>query len=306
MTALLDRLWRVDGFQDFAVELAIARRQLQAIILANEDAYPPIQQRREAHESYRRLVCRAEALKLWGVCEVLQTVCHLLDPDRIHPGSGAEYGRRVFAIGNALDRITRDVAMTVSQSSEWVPPPLVEGDSHQADSALLLENGARAAMDMARRLGRLIRVRVDQSPVTVPSLLLPVFHRMALQLARNAVVHGIEDTLDRRASGKPAAAVINMAVRTEGTLAVLHVKDDGRGIDVDAARAPQAATPSQLWQAIAAPGFSTAGDDVRSYAGRGVGLTTIQNILERLGGHAEARTWAGHGTHIRLCLPTES
>ncbi len=305
MSAVIDRLRRVDGFQDFAVELAIARRQLQSIILANEDAFPSIQQRRQAYTTYKRLAARAMTLQLAEVCEVLETVCHLLDPDRIHPGSGKAYGRRVFVIGSKLDHVTRDVAMTVSQSSEWAPRQTVSGANHQSDSGLLLDNGARAAMDMANNLGRVIRVRVDRSPVTLPSLLLPVFHRMVLQLARNAVVHGIEDTLRRRATGKPATALINVAVRTEGPLAVLQIKDDGQGIDVDAARAPRAPTPRQLWRAIAAPGFSTAGDDVLSYAGRGVGLTTIQNSLERLGGHGEAQTWAGHGTHIRLCLPTE-
>ncbi|MFT6143587.1 MAG: hypothetical protein ACJAZO_002533 [Myxococcota bacterium] len=299
-------MWLVEGFHDFAVELAIARRQLESMILANANALPSIEQRRHAYATYTKLASSANTLGLTDVCVALDAVCDLVDPSRIHPSAAGVYGRRVFAVGSQLDHVTGDVAMAVSRSSEWAPSRPVDSNNMESAGELLLDNGARAAIDVAQRLGRVVRVRVDRSPVSIPSLLLPVFHRMALQLMRNAVVHGIEDSIGRRAAGKPATAVINMAFRTEGAAAVLHVKDDGRGIDTKRAEVPESHGPTQLWHAIAAPGFSTAGHDIRSYAGRGIGLTRIQNTLERLGGHGEARTWAGHGTHIRLCLPTES
>ena len=52
-----------------------------------------------------------------------------------------------------------------------------------------------------------------------------------VHIFRNAVDHGIEDPADREMMGKPSQASIGMSFERKDDFVVIHVKDDGQGID---------------------------------------------------------------------------
>jgi two-component system chemotaxis sensor kinase CheA len=118
---------------------------------------------------------------------------------------------------------------------------------------------------------------------------------IAVQLIRNAVVHGIEDPVARKIQGKNEAGRIDMELgRTMGEWR-LRVRDDGAGLSVEDIRQHLLDkgwyTPEQLEgfddAQIAAhifkPGFSTqAAAD--KHAGRGVGLDVVYANVQQLGG----------------------
>ena len=57
---------------------------------------------------------------------------------------------------------------------------------------------------------------------------------IAVQMLRNAIVHGIEDPLDRKRDGKPEAGNVQLLLtRRPGNMAELLVEDDGSGIHFD-------------------------------------------------------------------------
>lgn len=133
---------------------------------------------------------------------------------------------------------------------------------------------------------------------------------MAIQLIRNAVVHGIETPTERQAKGKSAQGHVGvqLSLLPSGG-ATLKVRDDGAGLNAARIKAKLLAfkwyTPEQLEQLserqitshIFKPGFSTA-DDISEHAGRGVGLDAVYAQVRELGGQIRVQTASGLGTEF--------
>jgi len=140
---------------------------------------------------------------------------------------------------------------------------------------------------------------------------------IALQLARNAVAHGIEEPAERLRAAKPEAGRLQVRLArvdgedSEGGEYELVLRDDGRGLNPLAIRAELSASgrysPAQLedlddrqiLMKIFEPGFSTARPDGRD-AGRGVGLDLVQDKIRRLGGRLRLASQPGSYTEFAV------
>ncbi len=151
-------------------------------------------------------------------------------------------------------------------------------------------------------------VRVDRGAADVLRVVL-------LQLARNAVAHGIEAPETRRAAGLPAAGSLALSAVTVGGSVRIRVEDDGRGIDLDAVRAQahkrlqiphsrvEDLTESELLSLLFLPGFTTR-RDADPLAGRGIGLDMALSEVRRLGGSLTlCVAESGRGLRASLELP---
>lgn len=138
---------------------------------------------------------------------------------------------------------------------------------------------------------------------------------MAVQLAKNAVVHGIEAPAERLRQGKPEAGRVAVALaQDEAGQYQLRVHDDGRGLSAAAVReqllasgryvAAQLAELSdkQILLKIFEPGFSTAGG-VDLHAGRGVGLDAVADCVRQLGGQISLLSRPLHYTEFVVRFP---
>jgi two-component system chemotaxis sensor kinase CheA len=135
-----------------------------------------------------------------------------------------------------------------------------------------------------------------------------------IQLARNAVAHGIEPPDERIAAGKPPAGRVYVNFRREGSRNLLEIRDDGRGIDFEVLREQAVRrgwlTPSQaqdadaqaLTQLLLRPGVSTA-RSTDALSGRGVGLDLVNNAVARLKGDLSISAEPGRGTTIQIRVP---
>jgi two-component system chemotaxis sensor kinase CheA len=132
-----------------------------------------------------------------------------------------------------------------------------------------------------------------------------------LHVVRNAVAHGIEPELDRRAAGKPAEGYVTVTVERRGRYAAFTCVDDGRGFDLDAVRraaeasglaAPPDADSKALLDLVMRGGVSTA-ESVTGVSGRGIGLNAVRDVAEQLGGQTSVRTEPGAGTTVELVVP---
>jgi two-component system chemotaxis sensor kinase CheA len=133
-------------------------------------------------------------------------------------------------------------------------------------------------------------------------------------LLRNAVVHGIETPDERRAAGKDEAGRLSLSVRRTGAWLEVKVLDDGRGIDTGRLVAEAVArgvlsptqaghaAPERVQQLVFLPGLSTAGD-VTTAAGRGMGMSIVRRLVERMQGRVALRSAPGQGTEVVLTLP---
>jgi two-component system chemotaxis sensor kinase CheA len=132
-----------------------------------------------------------------------------------------------------------------------------------------------------------------------------------IQLVRNACDHGIESPQERQATGKPAAGRIELSAELRDGVAVVTLRDDGRGISRDmrleAARSRginvAADTPDQsLLQLVFLPGVSTA-SVVTPISDRGVGMDVVRRKVGTLGGHVDIEFVLRSGTCFTIRLP---
>jgi two-component system chemotaxis sensor kinase CheA len=176
-----------------------------------------------------------------------------------------------------------------------------------------LERAARVGHSVARLAGREIDFEIEGGEVRLDKSLADAVADPLLHLLRNAVDHGIEPAIERRAAGKAERGRVRIAAAAAGSRVTVRVTDDGRGID--AARVARAAierglispdtrmTEQQALRLIFRPGFSTA-PELSAVSGRGVGLDVVERMIEQAGGELRVRSRNGVGTTFEMRLPT--
>lgn len=165
--------------------------------------------------------------------------------------------------------------------------------------------------DLERESGKQVQLVQLGEDTEIDKYLVERLREPLLHLVRNAVCHGVETPEVRLAAGKPARATLTLRALASGQTVIIHVQDDGAGIDVPALAERAAAlglnvpanpSATELLAILTHPGFSTrrSADHV---AGRGVGMTVVRDVVRELGGVLALTTAAGQGTQFTLRLP---
>ncbi len=171
----------------------------------------------------------------------------------------------------------------------------------------------RAVRDAAQTLGRRVRFEARGGEIRLDAQVLAQVQPALVQLARNAVAHGIEPEAERVRAGKPGAGHVRFDVVRHGNRVGFACQDDGRGVDLGAVRraaeqrgalpaSAGAPDEAELLRLLLAGGISTS-SHVTEVSGRGVGLDVVRAAAERVGGEARMRTRAGTGTTVELRVP---
>lgn len=133
---------------------------------------------------------------------------------------------------------------------------------------------------------------------------------IAVQLVRNAVVHGIESPEARKAQGKDRHGNIGVSLIHRDGYYDLIVEDDGKGIDKEAIREklrqipnfnkdPDTMTEDELYRAIFMSGLSTAQVSTED-AGRGVGMDVVLDRVRSLGAKIAIRSKPNEFTRFTI------
>lgn len=138
---------------------------------------------------------------------------------------------------------------------------------------------------------------------------------ICIQLVRNAVVHGIENSEQRQKLGKPSVGRIDVSLtKVSDQQLELSIRDDGGGIDFEGIR--QRATEKglisaekiaswsnrQLFSLLFRPEFSTVRNS-GPHAGQGVGLNVIRQRVKEAGGDITVLTRKGRYSQFKISLP---
>jgi two-component system, chemotaxis family, sensor kinase CheA len=138
-----------------------------------------------------------------------------------------------------------------------------------------------------------------------------LLREIAVQLLRNAVVHGIESPMLRQAARKPEEGKLEVQLLRSETEWTLAVRDDGAGLSAAKVRQRlldlgwytaaqlESFDERQIVSHIFKPGFSTAGG-VSMHAGRGVGLDVVQANVQKLGARILLSSTPGQFTEFRV------
>ena len=133
-----------------------------------------------------------------------------------------------------------------------------------------------------------------------------------MHILRNSLDHGIEDTNQRIARGKPAKGTVKFKAYYSGASVIIQISDDGKGMDPDTIRekaiqkgiiAPERKlTKKEIFDLIFLPGFSTA-TKVTDISGRGVGMDVVRKKIANIQGEVDVDSELGKGTTISIKLP---
>jgi chemosensory pili system protein ChpA (sensor histidine kinase/response regulator) len=173
---------------------------------------------------------------------------------------------------------------------------------------------SRAVRDAAKSTNKEVDLDFTGSETELDNNIIQQISDPLVHLVRNAVAHGIEQSGDRVALGKPAAGKIMLRAYHRGNHIYIEVEDDGHGIDYQ--RVKQSAierglvsvetadrlTERDLREMLFHPGFSTAPVKTE-LAGRGVGLDVVRANLNALNGEIEIQSVSGQGTKFTLKVP---
>jgi two-component system chemotaxis sensor kinase CheA len=181
---------------------------------------------------------------------------------------------------------------------------------------LLFDRLSRAVMRFADEEGKRVRVAAIGGELPIDRRVADRLYDALIQLAKNAVTHGIEAPEERRAVGKMEMGVVTLRATHLGEWLRIVVEDDGHGVDT--ARLRQLAVErgimsreqaersleGELLLILFLPGLttSTRADLLR---GRGLGLDLAEDAVRRLGGTIHLRSGEAGGLVATLEVPSD-
>ncbi|MBQ0728294.1 MAG: Hpt domain-containing protein [Thalassolituus oleivorans] len=214
---------------------------------------------------------------------------------------------------DTLTHKTRDAETLLLQQSR-VNTELQEGlmKTRMVPFQRLVPRLRRIVRQVSLELNKQVDLRVYNAEGEMDRTILERMISPLEHMVRNAVDHGIEHTEQRLQSGKDAQGSIELDIRRDGGDVVLTMRDDGKGINLEAVRrkaiergmtTPDARlTEEEVMQFILQPGFSTA-EVVTQISGRGVGMDVVSSEIKQMGGSVEIRSNPGVGTEFEVRLP---
>ncbi|MBI3271900.1 MAG: response regulator [Planctomycetes bacterium] len=215
----------------------------------------------------------------------------------------------------SLDRLQRGIATGIEQTERELSEVRDTVDRLRLVPArAVFASLERAVRDAGQSLGKRVELHARGGENRLDAHVLAALGDALLQLVRNAVAHGIEPEAERTAAGKPPVGRVEVSVERRGTRVAIACSDDGRGIDVEAARravvrsgrmgAAAAASlgAEQLLRLLLEGGMSTTAS-VTEFAGRGIGLDVVRETVARLKGEVSGSSERGRGTTLELRVP---
>jgi two-component system chemotaxis sensor kinase CheA len=173
---------------------------------------------------------------------------------------------------------------------------------------------SRIVRDLGKKLNKQIEIEMTGNDVELDKTILETLTDPLTHLIRNCCDHGIELPEDRINLHKHPVGRISLNAYHEGGQMNIEIKDDGKGIDIEAVKAKALEkglkseddllkmNEKEVLSLIFLPGFSTV-TFVNEMSGRGVGMDVVKTSIEKLGGIIEIQTKKGTGTQILLRLP---
>jgi two-component system, chemotaxis family, sensor kinase CheA len=245
-------------------------------------------------------------------------------PTPLMPGRAEHSPEQTVRVRNALlDRALSQVQEALSQRAS---PGQLQGKltalHHTILECRLLDLKEvflpfpRLVRDLARLLGKEVRLTISGSGIAIDRNQGPVVTEALTHLIRNAIDHGVEHPHTRTNANKDPRARLDIVARQTARGVRIIVADDGGGFDARALRRASVRT-GQLSQAAAhalsdedalelafLAGLSTA-EQVTQTSGRGVGLDAVRATLAQVGGSIRADSTPGVGTRMTMLLPSQ-
>ena len=171
----------------------------------------------------------------------------------------------------------------------------------------------RLVRDIGKKLNKEFHLTIIGEETEVDRIIIENISDPLMHLIRNAADHGLEETAERLAAGKPAVGELVLEARNAGSEVWITVKDDGRGLNREKIlkkarekgllkRPESELSDREAYSFILMPGFSTK-EQVTEYSGRGVGMDVVAKNIEKIGGTVLLDSVPNHGMTVFLKIP---
>ncbi len=180
----------------------------------------------------------------------------------------------------------------------------------------ILQHHRRLVRDQARKMDKDVQLVLKNCDITVDRRAAELISEMVVHLLRNAVVHGIENPVERARKNKQIKGTVTIEASMKNGQLQVRVGDDGAGIDQEKIRRvayekgvkikenSELDDMSRLISYLVYPGVSTHGD-ADAQAGRGFGLDIVyQKVQQFEGGSLSVSTKPDEGTAFTIRLPS--
>ena len=205
-------------------------------------------------------------------------------------------------VQNSISRTTR------TQHSTEAPNNNEARKGSKPEALPLFEPIHHLVQELAQRLGKSARFYTQVDEASIPATYRELMRQVLVQMARNALVHGLETPEIRKQRGKAEIGTLQFAVREHPKQLEYIIQDDGAGLDLEAirrkavARGLRVPDEAQVPRLIFESGFSTA-EETTMDAGRGVGMDLILAAVQEHGGTIRPFTQPGAWCAFHILLP---
>jgi len=226
----------------------------------------------------------------------------------------------LIIVKNRIDNLLLDVPKKELKNALGVLERIINTLQENVSAARMVpvdetfQKFPRMVRDLAKDHGKQVELIMAGRDIELDKAMLDAMGEPLIHLLRNAVDHGIEPAEERRKRDKPATGTIKLiAERTENHV-LIHVEDDGSGIDVARmkdlavkkgflkADEVQSLEDRDVYNLLFKAGFSST-EVVTDVSGRGVGLDVVKTVTEKLSGTIEIAAAKDKGTRFTLKLP---
>jgi len=170
----------------------------------------------------------------------------------------------------------------------------------------------RLVRDLSNKLNKEVVLETIGDETELDKTVIDKLNDPLVHMIRNCIDHGLETPEIREETGKPAKGTVKLVAEHAGTSVLIHVIDDGKGLNVEQIRqkgidkgfisTDDILEESEIFELIFAPGFST-NDEISDISGRGVGMDVVKKNIEALRGSIHINSKLGEGTKFTLKLP---
>jgi signal transduction histidine kinase len=231
-------------------------------------------------------------------------------------------GLDLFSIHDEILQIKRskveDLGRSLYNLSSVEQTHKVYNDWYQSISAVpvatLLGPIERSAKIMATQLGKHIDFEIKGGETQIDSLkYADVIHNL-IHLIRNAIDHGIESPSERGTKDQKGKIVLSFC--ENNSFIQIKVQDDGRGINlihllknavkkgIIETKKAMNLTRDQLLDLIYVDKMTTTeGDEDNKISGRGMGMSSIKDAIQKMNGTITVDSSEGFGTTFTIELP---